>query len=78
MSRFDQVIGLDPDARRVICAYGLTVQEYVQFFSDAATWPGDSCGCPDDRCRGHHHGKSESCGCLESHLADLARMDGPR
>lgn len=35
-------------------------------------WLGDSCGCPDDRCIGFHHGKSDDCGCLTSLLDDPA------
>ncbi|MBB2956768.1 hypothetical protein [Pseudoclavibacter helvolus] len=31
----------------------------------ATDWRGDACGCPDDRCAGHHHDTTETCGCLE-------------
>lgn len=39
-------------------------------------WSGDACGCPDDRCRGYHHARSEDCGCLRALLADYLRGDG--
>ena len=32
-------------------------------------WCGDACGCPDDRCIGHHHDEDEECGCLPALLA---------
>jgi hypothetical protein len=27
-------------------------------------WRGDACGCPDDRCIGHHHAEGEECRCF--------------
>lgn len=31
-------------------------------------WHGDSCGCRDDRCIGHHHAADNDCGCLPALL----------
>lgn len=78
MSRSDRTPGLGLRARHIIRAHGFTVGEYVAFVGDAASWRGDSCGCPDDRCRGQHHGEDDACGCLEALLAELTRSGGLR
>ena len=31
-------------------------------------WHGDRCGCPDDRCIGHHHENLYDCSCLRAVL----------
>lgn len=50
----------------------LTVDEYVKRFSSSQDrWTGDSCGCPDDRCIGHHHADTDPCGCLDVLLDQL-------
>lgn len=36
-------------------------------------WGGDKCGCPDDRCIGHHHDAQDDCGCLRALLTDALR-----
>jgi len=37
-------------------------------------WRGDACGCPDDRCIGHHHGDGEECRCFPGLLDEY--LDG--
>lgn len=56
---------LTPAAKEQIRDAGLTVAAYVraQRWRDDGWW-GDSCGCPDDRCRGYHHDDHEECRCL--------------
>lgn len=56
-----------PSAAELIRESGLTVAEYQEHcgYDSADVWPGDKCGCPDDRCIGHHHGELEECGCVE-------------
>jgi hypothetical protein len=50
-----------PDGMRQV-----TIEGYAraQYMTSAATWCGDSCGCPDDRCIGFHHFTADDCGCL--------------
>jgi hypothetical protein len=39
------------------------------------TWGGDSCGCPDDRCKdGFHHFPDDECGCLRTLLDGMLEM----
>ncbi len=48
-----------------------TVPEYIaHYFPGSSTWPGDACGCTDDRCTGHHHDGAD-CGCLEVQLNEF-------
>lgn len=63
---------LSPRARQEIQWAGLTVAAYVREWYPDGQWGGDRCGCPDDRCRGHHHGVGEPCGCLASLIAERA------
>jgi hypothetical protein len=60
----------------------LTVAEFIRSQGGGKTWGnganrrpvwgGDSCGCPDDRCIGHHHDAGEDCGCLRVALEHVA------
>lgn len=63
---------LSADARQEIQWSGRTVAGYVREWYADGQWGGDRCGCPDDRCIGHHHDKDEACGCLASLLRDSA------
>ena len=67
---------LSPEARQEIQAAGLTVAAYVRDRYPDGQWGGDLCGCPDDRCRGHHHDVGEDCGCLTSLLREQAAGRG--
>jgi len=49
---------------------GLSLVRYSRLTTGAAAWSGDVCGCPDDRCVGHHHEEWEECGCFRTLLAD--------
>lgn len=55
-------------ARQEIRWSGLTLAAYARSIgwsnNEAGRWYGDSCGCSDDRCIGHHHDANEECGCL--------------
>lgn len=55
---------INPEARETIRAAGLTIPEYVRRHFPDGHWLGDSCGCPDDRCAGHHHAEDDPCGCV--------------
>jgi hypothetical protein len=62
----------------------LTVAEFIRAHGDGKTygnganrrpvWTGDSCGCIDDRCIGHHHDKDAECGCLRVVLDQVAAV----
>ena len=46
---------------------GITRRQYVEHWQHAGRpgeWPGDHCGCPDDRCIGYHHADTDPCGCF--------------
>lgn len=58
---------LSRDARELIrygCGDVVTIAGYVRHWFPEGVWRGDSCGCPDDRCVGFHHGQRDDCGCL--------------
>lgn len=55
---------LNDDARTILAAHGLTARQWAELNGHGPTWEGDSCGCPDDRCTGHHHAPDDPCGCL--------------
>ncbi len=50
----------------------VTIAGYVRYWFDDGVWRGDSCGCPDDRCIGHHHDQPDDCHCLEATLGEYA------
>ncbi len=58
-------------AKRTIADAGLTVREYVGALGRGGEWRGDSCGCPDSRCKGFHHEPDEPCGCLHALIRDI-------
>ncbi|MGZ4521921.1 MAG: hypothetical protein ACXVXO_00675 [Mycobacteriaceae bacterium] len=51
---------------------GVTIAGYVRHCFPDGVWHGDRCGCPDDRCVGHHHDAGEECGCLDVELGRYA------
>ncbi len=61
---------LSPTARETIKwatfdVRGASIIGYVRHvFGSEGKWLGDSCGCPDDRCIGHHHDEGQTCACL--------------
>ena len=62
-----RVSGLSRAARATIAAEGITVRQYVDHHAGrgVSRWPGDRCGCTDDRCDGYHHMAGEPCLCVE-------------
>lgn len=66
--------GLNQDALDVLKEHYLTPEEYARAYYGydvGDTWPGSPCGCPDDRCIGHHHAADEECGCVWSLARDV-------
>jgi hypothetical protein len=57
---------------------GFTADTWAAEHFGSAQWFGDSCGCPDGRCDGYHHGAGEECGCLSVLLSEAiaARVAG--
>lgn len=44
---------------------GIAETDWARFWGAGdPEWKGDVCGCPDDRCIGHHHSSDEPCDCL--------------
>jgi hypothetical protein len=70
---------LNTEARETLRWAGVSQAAWTRhhFGADAKTWHGDACGCPDDRCIGHHHDEHDDCGCLSALLAEAA-AGGPR
>ena len=63
---------LYPAARETIRDAGMSVSAYVrEWCGPGAPWRGDACGCPDDRCIGHHHDAHEQCECLPTVLQQM-------
>jgi hypothetical protein len=61
---------LNEAAKAALLAAGVSQAEWVRANSADGRWPGDACGCPDDRCTGFHHDEDEECGCLRTLLAE--------
>lgn len=51
----------------------VTIAGYTRRWFGDRPWGGDSCGCVDDRCIGHHHEEHEECHCLEAWLDQWVR-----
>lgn len=51
----------------------VTIAGYIRHCFTDGKWHGDSCGCPDDRCRGYHHDEHAECGCFEVVLREYVR-----
>ena len=64
-------------------AAGVSRKEYVEHWfvpsgkPHGGAWGGDSCGCSDDRCIGHHHDDSDDCGCFPVCLAEVLAAREP-
>ncbi|PAK92580.1 hypothetical protein B8X04_17090 [Brevibacterium casei] len=72
---------LTDEARAVLAGWGaepITEEEWAQHWGDDSIWRGAECGCPDDRCIGHHHGADEPCGCLKPLIDDYDEAKGRR
>lgn len=66
---------LDEDAREFLDGYGISEREWAVYWQNGdPDWAGDACGCPDNRCVGHHHAADEPCECIRTLVRDyLAR-----
>lgn len=62
---------LGTEALEYLQQVGIDPRDYVAHWC-GETWTGDSCGCVDDRCIGHHHDAGEPCGCLPAWAEDFA------
>lgn len=61
---------LNEEARQRLEAAGISVAAWSRRHHGSSSWGGDKCGCPDDRCIGHHHEASEPCQCLPALIQD--------
>jgi hypothetical protein len=60
---------LNEDAKTALRDAGVPQAAWARAnYSSDGRWHGDSCGCPDSRCRGFHHNPDEECGCLQALL----------
>jgi len=68
---------LNPQALRELEFHGWTEADWCRLHGQdpVAPWPGDACGCQDDRCIGHHHDAEEECGCLPALIDDVRRNE---
>lgn len=65
---------LNEDARTILASFDVTPRQWTKHHQPyGGRWSGDACGCPDDRCIGHHHLADEPCGCLRALLDDYLR-----
>lgn len=64
---------LNDEALILLETAGVSAREWSQHYFGCDEWGGDQCGCPDDRCVGHHHGADEPCGCFRSLLRSYQR-----
>lgn len=65
---------LNETAKAMLREAGVSQAEWARTHSTDGKWHGDACGCPDDRCIGHHHERPDDCGCLPALLAEHARQ----
>lgn len=63
-------MNLNLEAKEILRTADITPRQWAQRWYGSDMWGGDACGCPDDRCRGHHHERGESCGCLTALIRD--------
>lgn len=62
---------LNEAALATLTGYGVSPEQWFTHHGHNGEWFGDACGCPDDRCVGHHHAVDEYCGCLRALLNEL-------
>lgn len=61
---------LSSEAIERLLGEGIDPIDWAKHHFGDAHWGGDSCGCPDDRCIGHHHSGDERCQCLPALIDD--------
>lgn len=59
-------------ARQKLRNAGITPKAYARTFWTDGIWRGDTCGCPDDRCTGHHHNTDTNCDCIDTLISEHA------
>lgn len=64
---------LNSTAKATLRDAGVTQVGWAREFWLDGIWGGDACGCPDDRCIGHHHEAYDECRCLPALLADKSQ-----
>lgn len=69
---------LNQEARAALNAAGISQAAWARRFFDVEGWYGDVCGCPDDRCIGHHHDRNDECQCLRALVDEANRERLPR
>lgn len=69
---------LNSEAGERLRTAGISQAQWTRQHFQDGTWHGDACGCPDDRCIGHHHDKTDECGCLRALLAEHVRHAADR
>ncbi|GIG27291.1 MULTISPECIES: hypothetical protein [Cellulomonas] len=68
----DQPTRLNATAVALLEAIGVSVRDFALYYWADGVWHGDTCGCPDDRCAGHHHAEGvECCECFSAEYDDL-------
>lgn len=60
--------GLRASALEMLREHGMNPDEWITRYGVDGEWVGDVCGCPDDRCIGHHHDETDECSCLAALL----------
>lgn len=68
---------LNRGTRSHLAEHGVKVRDWAQEHHGTDVWHGDACGCPDDRCAGHHHDDDESCGYFASLLREYLSEHKP-
>lgn len=62
---------LNATAKATLRSYGVSQAALARRYFADGRWHGDACGCPDDRCIGHHHDGPDDCGCLPAVLDEI-------
>jgi hypothetical protein len=69
---------LNEAARAELRNAGVAQRAWARHHFADGRWHGDRCGCPDDRCIGHHHDAGSDCGCLRVLLEELMVVEPRR
>lgn len=72
------MVRLSARAREDFEAAGIDAGDVAEVCWGSRDWRGDTCGCTDDRCIGHHH-DGEDCGCrpvvIQKYLDEIAAAE---
>lgn len=64
---------LEPAARAYLRGVGVSQAALARHYFTDGRWHGDACGCPDDRCIGHHHESGDDCLCFPIAVREVLR-----